>query len=343
MTRRLALVLLFCLTIFGCEGDYTIYDVNPPEVVYVEVPVEVLVDVPGTGGDVWVDNFVQPYTVNGVDIVWLIAQSGSMDQYEPKLLAGIEQMINALPPSGWRLGIATTDSQETQLASSFPLVPGDTAADAEAILNSILFSYREAGFDALYGYLEDNTYNQTWLRDDAALLVVFVSDEQEQSFQHFTGTNQGVLDFVQWYGDQRPSAFLASIVHLPFAESVCEGTVSPINVGSRYIQATNSLNGVVVDICSTDWSPGVTDATNQIEPHEEWPLSHTPLEATLIVFEDSVEKPDSEWVYNPATNSVEFLVVPYEGALVEIGYVIDHDAGDDDDSAGDDDDSATAN
>ena len=54
MTRRLALVLLFCLTIFGCEGDYTIYDVNPPEVVYVEVPVEVLVDVPGTGGDVWV-------------------------------------------------------------------------------------------------------------------------------------------------------------------------------------------------------------------------------------------------------------------------------------------------
>ena len=44
MTRRLALVLLFCLTVFGCEGDYTIYDVHPPEVVYVDVPVEVLVD-----------------------------------------------------------------------------------------------------------------------------------------------------------------------------------------------------------------------------------------------------------------------------------------------------------
>ena len=53
----------------------------------------------------------------------------------------------------------------------------------------------------------------------------------------------------------------------------------------------------------------------------------------MIVFEDSVEKPDSEWVYNPATSSVEFLVVPYEGALVEIGYVIDYPSGDDDDSA----------
>jgi hypothetical protein len=61
---------------------------------------------------------------------------------------------------------------------------------------------------------------------------------------------------------------------------------------------------------------------------------------TLIVFEDFVEKDSAEWQYNALTNSVEFLVIPPEGALVEIGYVIDYDAGDDDDSAGDDDDSA---
>ena len=42
MTRKIALVLLLCLTVFGCEGDYTIYDAHPPEVVYVDVPVEVL-------------------------------------------------------------------------------------------------------------------------------------------------------------------------------------------------------------------------------------------------------------------------------------------------------------
>ena len=60
----------------------------------------------------------------------------------------------------------------------------------------------------------------------------------------------------------------------------------------------------------------------------------------LIVFEDFVEKDSAEWQYNAVTNSVEFLVIPAEGALVEIGYVIAHDGGDDDDSAGDDDDSA---
>ena len=73
MFGRLALVFLFCLTVFGCEGDYTIYSQNPGETVYVEIPGEtVYVDVPGEGGDVWVDNFEQPYTVDGVDIIWLI-------------------------------------------------------------------------------------------------------------------------------------------------------------------------------------------------------------------------------------------------------------------------------
>ena len=109
------------------------------------------------------------------------------------------------------------------------------------------------------------------------------------------------------------------------------------------MDATDAFSGVVVDICEEDWSPGVAAASSQVEPHEEWPLTHAPIEETLIVFEDTVPMADTDWVYNAATNSVEFLVVPGEGALVEIGYVIDHDAGDDDDSAGDDDDSAVPN
>jgi len=41
-----------------------------------------------------------------------------------------------------------------------------------------------------------------------------------------------------------------------------------------------------------------------------------------------------DWVYDPLFNSVEFLTIPPEGSHVEIGYVIDHGIGDDDDSAG---------
>ena len=49
MKRILSIgALLMFLMLVGCEGDYTIQ--NPGEVVRIEVPVEVLVEVPVRGG-----------------------------------------------------------------------------------------------------------------------------------------------------------------------------------------------------------------------------------------------------------------------------------------------------
>jgi hypothetical protein len=265
--------------------------------------------------------------MDGIDIVWLIDKSGSMNHHAGRVVAGIEQMMLALPPSGWRLGITTMAWQNASNTQEFPLVPGDSVQDAWDAYNNTGNIGLEAGFDALYAYLIENTYNQSWLRPDAGLLVVFVSDEEEQSSRDFTSSPGGLQDFINWYGNQRPSVFLASIINLPSSESLC------------YIDATNAFGGVVVDICAEDWATGVQAATTQVEPYEEWELTFTPIEETLIVFVDSVEMSDLDWSYNPLTNSVEFLIIPIEGTHVEIGYVIEH-AGDDDDSAGDDDDSA---
>ena len=340
MKRIFPLIILAACFVFGCEGDYTIYDQYPPQLIEVEVIVEVLVEIPGEGGDVWVDSFDQPYTIDGIDIIWLIDKSGSMHQHAQSVVDGMEAMMLALPPAGWRLGITTTAWQNAGTTSQFPLVPGDSVQDAWDAYNNTGTYGLEAGFDALYAYLVENTYNQSWLRPDAGLLVVFVSDEEEQSSRDFTSTNAGLLDFINWYGNQRPSVFLASIVNLPAPQSVCNHNPVPIHIGQRYADATNAFGGVVVDICSDDWAPGVQAATTQIEPHEEWELTFAPIEETLIVFVDSVVMPANDWQYNVLTNSVEFLVIPPEGSHVEIGYVIDYGPGDDDDSAGDDDDSA---
>ena len=353
MKRIFPLIVLAACFVFGCEGDYTIYDMHPPEIVevevpvevpvevIVEVPVEVLVEVPGEGGDVWIDSFDQPYTIDGIDIVWLIDKSGSMNQHAQSVVDGIEQMMLSLPPSGWRLGITTTAWQNSANSSYFPLVPGDSVQDAWDAYNNTGNYGLEAGFDALYSYLVENSYNQSWLRPDAGLLVVFVSDENDQSFRDFTSNASGLQDFINWYGNQRPSVFLASIVNIHRTENDCTNNIPPTYVGDRYMDATNAFGGVVVDICSEDWAPGVQAATTQVEPYEEWELTFTPIEDTLIVFVDSVVMPANDWQYNVVTNSVEFLVVPPEGGHVEIGYVIDYDAGDDDDSAGDDDDSGS--
>ena len=269
--------------------------------------------------------------MNGIDIIWSIDLSGSMNQHAQSVIDGIEAMMNALPPSGWRLGITSGAWYFSSQVQEFPLVPGDTVQDAWDAYNN-LSGGNEAGFDAVYSYMVDNSYNHTWLRQDAGLLVVFVSDEDEQSNHQFTSTHSGLYDFINWYGHVRSSVFVASIVNVPASESVCAWGPHSINVGDRYIDATNHFGGTVVDICSTDWAPGVLAATQQVQPHEYWELTHTPIADTLIVFVDFVEFVD--WAYDALNNTVQFGVIPPEGSLVEIGYVIDQQTGDDDDSAG---------
>lgn len=332
MMRNLLLLLLLVITTTACEGDYTIVSQNPGETVYVEV--EVPSDPEYIYGDVWVDSFEQPYSVNGVDIVWLIDKSCSMADDVPAIVSGIEQMMNSLPPTGWRLGITSTGYTDSISATDFPLVPGDDIQDAWDAYGASGNNAREGGFDSIYAYIEENEYNQTWLRDDAALLIVFVSDEEEQSQEYFTSDQSGLDDFINWATIVRQSVYIASIVNVHETENECGYTVNTIDVGHRYIDATNAFNGVVVDFCEEDWAPGVAEASTQIEPYEEWPLTYIPVPDTVRVFEDGQLMDPTEWVYNPILNKVEFLVTPNEGSLIEIGYVIDpHYTGDDDDSA----------
>ncbi len=313
------------ISLTGCQ-DYSIVSVRTPDPeiveVYSSVPVYVEEEVPGEEvyGDIWVDSFTQPRSVDGIDILWVIDTSGSMTRYDANLLLGIETMLNALPPSGWRLAMTSNDPSSAATEAQFPLVPGDDIIDAEAMYDAMGRGHREEGFDSTYEYITNNPYASTWMRADAALLVVFVSDEEDQSDDHFSDVN----DFISWYGSQRGgSTFLSSIINVAEVDSVCTWPVSAIDIGDRYMDATNYFGGVVVDICSEDWSAGVTDASVQVDPHETWPLTYIPIESTIRVFINGSLIADTEWTYNSGTNSVDFNTIPGGGELVEIGYIID--------------------
>ena len=133
-------------------------------------------------GRVLVDHFFQPQSVDGVDILWIIDTSGSMSSFNDELLAGIEAMINALPESGWRLAMISNNPTSAASESQFPLVPGDDIEDATDMFNAMGNGPYEEGFNAAYEYIVNNPYSSTWMRNDAALLIVFVSDEEEQSY-----------------------------------------------------------------------------------------------------------------------------------------------------------------
>ena len=334
------MIKIFFLAIIanlGCTQDYSVINSKEPETIVitetitetetveveVEVPVYVEVEVPVNEGVIWIDSFTQHMSIDGIDILWVVDRSGSMGRYNAELLAGVEAMLLALPVSDWRLVMISADPTRAVVSNEFPLVPGDDVDDAAAMLATLTSAPYEEGFNAVYQYINHNPYSSTWMRPEAGLLVVFVSDEEEQSDIEYPHPS----DFISWYGSLRMgSVFMASIVNHDSSVSLC-GWVNPIDIGERYMEATAMLGGVVVDICDTDWSPGVTDATHSIEPVEKVKLTHKAEADSIRVFIN--ESLNYDWYYTESDNTVYFTTIPSAGQLVEIGYrYIETDTGD---------------
>ena len=316
--------------IAACSSpDYAVINSKEPEVIVktetitetiieeveVEIPVYIEIEVPVNEGDIWIDSFTQHMSTDGIDILWVIDRSGSMSRYNTELLAGVEAMLHALPVSDWRLVMISADPTKSITSTEFPLVPGDDIDDAAAMLATLTMAPWEEGFNSVYEYINYNPYSSTWMRGDAGLLVVFVSDEEEQSDIEFPGT----ADFLSWYGSLRMgSVFMASVVNVAETISECTHFVSPIDIGDRYMSATYTIGGVVVDICSEDWSAGVTDATHSIEPVEKIALTHKAEVDSIRVFINGGLNHD--WLYQESDNTVYFTIIPSAGELVEVGY-----------------------
>ena len=300
------LPLAFLSFILGCTQDSIL--TYEKEVIVEQYP------------DVWADSFIQPSATDGYDILWVIDRSGSMSNHDPELLLGIEEMLNSLPlDTGWRLGIISTDPDESLTNSTFPLVPGDDIVDATTALNALGGGYygppMEKGFDSVYTYMELGAYSTSWMRPSAALLVVFVSDEDEQSFDWTAN------DFYDWITTKRSRVLISSIVGLN--ESTCAD-----QIGEKYLEVTQALNGVEIDICDTDWTPGVAEASKPFEPVEWVELGQLPIPDSITVFYDGVLQDASVWSYDTATNTVYFSPIPNGGVLVEVVYsIVNEDSG----------------
>lgn len=291
--------------------DYVLGSTWPEEketiIKYIEVEVEPEVDI-------WVDSFTQVGIFDEIDIVWVIDKSCSMNSHNTSLLAGVEAMMNSLPLDvSWRLKMITAGSWATQ-TTTFPLTRGDTPQDALDMLSQLPSDGSEAGFDAIKEYVLTDAYAQTWLRYDAAFLVVFVSDEEEQS-------TILVSDFISWYDKFRKGSYAASIINVEGANSVCVYAPSSIMTGFKYIEATNYFGGNIIDICELDWATAVEEATNEIEPHEDYELTHHPIVGTIVVFGDGEVYYD--WHYESSDNRVYFDVIPKDDTHVEIGYAVE--------------------
>jgi hypothetical protein len=290
------------------------YDTAYVEVIIeVEKEVEVEILVPEEF-PIWSQSYIQPSLGNGVDILWVVDPSGSMNGNWAQVVLGVEQMMLALPNNiAWRLEIISADAYRARRLESFPILPGDSILVAQQHLQNNVIGYTEEGFDAVKEYLSYNADAHQWLRPNVALLIVFVSDENDYS-------TQSVAQFTSWISYQRPQVFVASIVNVDPIISLCPHDFNPnLDIGLKYIAASNYFNGDVIDICTPDWSTGVAQALQQVHLIDEIQLDYTPVDIDHIeVLVDNVVWTD--WTWDEPNNKIIFSIIPPEGSIISVSY-----------------------
>ena len=275
-----------------------------------EVEVEVIVE---EKYPVWAQSYVQPSLGNGVDILWVVDPSGSMINNWPQVVLGVEQMMLALPTNvNWRLEIIPTDHMRAKTLQSFPILPGDSLQTAQNHLQNNVQGHWEKGTDAVKAYMTENTDALQWMRNEVALLIIFVSDENDSS-------SQTASQFIQWVQYQRSEVYVTSIVNVDTTISLCPDTYGMWDVGTDYMDITNYFSGITIDICETDWTAGVTQAAQQVHLIDEIQLDYTPVDIDHIeVLVDNVVWTD--WSWDQASNKIIFSVMPPEGSIITVSY-----------------------
>lgn len=310
---------IFLPTLFmtGCVIDYTISDKQQNFTAPLH-PVQ-----EDSGEDTASDFLPCPYTdafdqrsETPVDILVVADRSGSMYGDRERVEAGLETFINELPPRGWQFLVVSANDERVQYESRTPLTPGATAQQAVDMYNYAEGGEVENGLNTSMLYIDNYA---TWLNPNAALHIIYMSDEDDYSFGYFSEDSEVVAIMKDWIDTQTKDLSLASIVNIdyPLCSNSCD------EIGTRYLEVTDYVEGKKVDICSDgdQWGEALSEVKTFINPRESYHLTYWPRDETLEVTVDG--SIFTQWTYHKNNNKIRFSDVPAAEAHVEIFYHID--------------------
>lgn len=303
------------------SGSFVLEPPNPPDL---EVPLQV-------------DRTVQT-PVPAVDVLWVIDNSRSMAEEQRALGANFGSFINYFVGSGldYHVGVVSTgfddagDRGKLRSSGSHKWIDEDTR-DPTGVFRDIAVMGTdgpadEKGRDQVYGAIEllgrdAGSPNAGFYRDDAALSVIVISDEDDAS--RVTTVNE----FVDWMVGlkERPEQVsFSSIVGPPGG---CDGRGGTAVEGKDYLRITAEVGGIAWPICDDNWSQVLEDLGIQVAGlQREFYLSAVPVEDSIEVWVETEEGRDDydrevDWTYSRSRNSVKFnTLVPDPYAEVFVSY-----------------------
>ena len=234
---------------------------------------------------------------NKADIVFVVDNSCSMSEEQADLSSNAEDFVNTLSTAGtdFKISVITTDSPEpvAPIITSDSYDAGKTLSEAVEVGTS--GHAIEMGQEMAKKALEPTgALGKGFLREDATLSVVVISDEDDYS----PLTDLEYHDFFLSVKDEE-LFFFHSVVGI----SMVPGCM--IEIGTRYLSQSFYTSGVSLDICGA-WGSSLTTLANPVYTIDTvYPLSKEAIPSTIEVFLGGLEIIDN-WTYDEVTNSVIF-------------------------------------
>jgi len=304
------------------------------------------------------DNYVQT-TGQDVDVLFVVDNSGSMSSNQSNLANNFQSFTASAAQwnNNYHIGVTTTDmdaeagalvraagnarfvtrTTTQQLSQNFRVGTNGSAdekglAAAQSALslpltaNSQTVCTQDAQCQASERCVEGfcGGRNRAFLREDAALEIVLVSDEEDSS--------PGDLNFYINFFRSIKGVFNTNMMHVHAivgdVPGGCQTSSGSAVAGRRYVDVANATGGSVISICDSNFSAGLASiGAIAFGLRRQFYLTRTPVPTTIKVTVNGracTASSGSNWMYDENSNSVVFDeaggCMPTEGQTVKIDY-----------------------
>ena len=232
--------------------------------------------------------------VDKTDILFVIDNSCSMVEEQTDLAADAADFIDGLKDAGvdYQISVITTDDENPVGGLITPTTADPAGELADQVQVGTSGSAFEKGQEMAMlaldlGPLSSSRYG----REDAALSVVVISDEEDQS----PLTELEYYDFFLTIKDE-DLFFFHSVTGIM-------GSSCDTDIGLRYITQSGLTGGVTLDICAPWGNNLITLANATYIIQSEYPLTKEASPGSVEVFIDGILLEEG-WYYDRGTNSV---------------------------------------
>lgn len=275
------------------------------------------------------DSFTQG--ASAVDILFVIDDSCSMADEQAALASNFAAFISAATQgatSDWRIGVTTTDlfGQQGVLRAGGPTVPtvltpttpNVASAFAQNVQVGVTGSGLEQPFAAMNAAITEpnlSTRNAGFIRTDAALAVIIVTDAVEQS----QGTPASYVSTLRALKNNLTELVNVSVVG-PFTASGGTCSVEGVDNG-RYSAIVSLTNGAQADICTSSWAMDLENVSRSVFGRRRtFSLTGTPRSTADTTVTVNGMQQSSGWRFDATTNSIVFTTPPDANAAITVGY-----------------------